>query len=567
YTCAPDLWRFDGEKDGAAARQQSLLHGFAVHVAYGGHDMHGVKFGPDGKLYWSIADCGSHATTKEGTLLDCPDSGAVFRCDLDGSNAELVAIGLRNPQSLAFNALGDLFTGDNNADAGDKARWTHIVDGADYGWCIGWQFLKEPNLLGAFNSEGMWHLDVDKTHFAILPPVGHIGHGPAGIAYYPGTGLPDQYRDHFFYADFPGGVRAFQIKQRGASYTVENPGDVLQDNSQKNMTGKLLWGLFPSDVQFGVEGGAYVLDWIQGWEKTGKGRIYRVHDPATDASPLVRETKKLLAEGMSQRSSAEIAKLLAHPDMRVRLAAQFALVEKGETETLARVATLDGPLFARLHAVWGLGQLAVKSRNVQELLASLLSASEAEVRAQTAKCLGAAGAVSARPTLIKLLRDPAARVRFFATQSLGKMPAADAVPELFRLLKENADQDAFIRHAAAVALAASTDSETLAGKANDASEAVRIGAILALRRQASPLVARFLTDKSPALVAEAARAIHDGPIAQAYPRLAALAAQPGQAEPLARRAANANYIVGTAQAAQRLAKIAADKHAAAPLRL
>ena len=303
YTCAPDLWRFDGEAKGAAIKQESLLHGFAVHVAFGGHDMHGVKFGPDGKLYWTIADCGAHVTTKEGTVLDCPDSGAVFRCDLDGSNAEIVAIGLRNPQSLCFNDLGDLFTGDNNADGGDKARWTHIVDGADYGWRIGWQFLKSPNILGAWNSEGMWHLDVDKTHLAVLPPVGLIGHGPAGIAYYPGTGLPEEYREHFFYADFPGGVRSFAITPHGASYTVENPDDILQNNSQKEMTGKLLWGLFPSDVQFGVEGGAYVLDWIQGWEKTGKGRIFRVHDPVTDASAIVQETKKLLAEGMAQREA------------------------------------------------------------------------------------------------------------------------------------------------------------------------------------------------------------------------------------------------------------------------
>ena len=57
---------------------------------------------------------------KEGTILDCPDSGACFRCDPDGSNAELVAIGLRNPQSLCFNDYGDLFNGDNNADGGDK---------------------------------------------------------------------------------------------------------------------------------------------------------------------------------------------------------------------------------------------------------------------------------------------------------------------------------------------------------------------------------------------------------------------------------------------------------------
>ncbi len=573
-TCAPDLWRFDGEKDGVAVKQESLLGGFAVHVAYGGHDMHGAKFGPDGKIYWTIADCGARVTTKEGTVLDCPDSGAVFRCDPDGRNAEIVAIGLRNPQSLAFNALGDLFTGDNNADGGDKARWTHIVDGADYGWRIGWQFLKTPKVLGAWNTEGMWHLDVDQTHLAVLPPVGLIGHGPAGIAYYPGTGLPDRYRDHFFYADFPGGVRSFQLTPRGASYTVANPGDILQNNSQKEMTGKLLWGLFPSDVQFGVDGGVYVLDWIQGWEKTGKGRIFRVHDPVTDASPPVRETKKLLAEGMDTRSDLDLVKLLGHSDLRVRLGSQFHLAETGRIAALLDVA-LHGRGLAQLHGIWGVGQwenLAVK-KNWEKAgyfakeLQLLVSASDAEVRAQAAKCLGNAGVAGSAPALIKLLNDPASRVRFFAAQSLGKLRAKDAAPDLFRLLKENANQDAYIRHACVVALAGMLDAEALVRRANDASDAVRAGALLALRRQASPEIVRFLHDKRPALVLEAARAIHDGPIPVGYASLAALSGEGAQDEALARRVSNTNYLVGTVQAAERLAKTASSTRVATAVRL
>ena len=33
----------------------------------------------------------------------------------------------------SFDALGNLWTGDNNCDAGDKARWVWVVEGGDSG--------------------------------------------------------------------------------------------------------------------------------------------------------------------------------------------------------------------------------------------------------------------------------------------------------------------------------------------------------------------------------------------------------------------------------------------------
>ncbi len=562
YTCIPDVWRLDGEKDGAASTRTKLSTGYGVHLAYSGHDMHGPKIGPDGRLYWTIADCGAHLTTKEGKVLANPDSGAVFRCELDGSGLEIFATGLRNPQSLAFNDVGDLFTGDNNADGGDKARWTHLVEGADYGWSIGWQFLPK---LGAWNSEGLWQLDVGTKHLALLPPVGHIGHGPGGIAHYPGTGLPDSYRDHFFYADFPGGVRAFALRPRGASYTVENPDDVLLDNRQKEMTGKLLWGLFPSDVAFGSDGGLYVLDWVEGWEKTGKGRIFRVHDPVVSEGLPVLETKRLLAEDLSQRSEAELAKLLGHVDQRVRVAAQFALVGKpGGASALSGVATAAGAWLPRLHAIWGLAQLArkqpAKAGALLDPLLALLPDADSEVRAQAAKALAGSKDHLVGPALVQALKDRDPRVQFFAAEALAQAPRENslaelALPEIYALLARNADADPYVRHAAVRALAHFADAEMLGQRARDLALPIRTGVLLALRRLASPEIARFLADAEPQLVLEAARAIHDAPIAAAWPKLAALATQPNLPEPIAHRAVNVNYLLGDQPSATRLARL------------
>src|SRR6201999_3227644 len=126
-----------------------------------------------------------------------------------------------------------------------------------------------------------------------------------------------------------------------------------------------------------------------------------------------------------------------------------------------------------------------------------------------------------------------------------------AVPALIAQRELHNDADPFIRHAVVVSLAALADEKTLLTAAANESPAIRTVALLALSRQHSPEVARFLTDKNPQLVLEAARAIHDGAIPSALPQLAALADKPGLAIPLSRRAIDANFLVGDAAAAKR----------------
>ena len=143
FTCIPDLWLLEDSKgDHKADARKSLHYGYGVHTAYIGHDMHGLIVGPDGRLYFSIGDRGFHVET-DGKVVSNPHSGAVLRCNPDGSELEIVAYGLRNPQELAFDHYGNLFTGDNNADGGDKARWVHVVEGGDSGWRIGYQEIEQ----------------------------------------------------------------------------------------------------------------------------------------------------------------------------------------------------------------------------------------------------------------------------------------------------------------------------------------------------------------------------------------------------------------------------------------
>lgn len=564
----PNLWHLrDNDGDGIAETRNVLHHGFGVRVGFLGHDMHGFTWGPDGKLYFSIGDRGSNV--KVGTKsVGFPDTGSVFRCNADGSEFEVFAYGLRNPQELAFDAYGNLFTGDNNSDGGDQARWVYLVEGGDSGWRIGWQFLEQPNPRGPWNSEKMWHPQNEAQPAYIVPPIRNITSGPSGLAYYPGTGFPDSWQGTFTLADFRGsagnsGLLSFKLKPKGASF------ELVEDQ-------KFVWSMLATDGDYGPDGSFYLMDWVEGWDQNGKGRIYKLTHNEASKQPIVAETKKLLAEGMVKRSQSELIQLLGHADQRVRQEAQFELANRGLNGMDALVAaTRSGSsLFARLHALWALGQVAHRSHNPSvgsnstlskiealEAVVQLLSDSEVEIRANAARVLGDARYARSYDALTKALTDTSARVRHLAATALGHLGRPEAVPALFALLQSNADQDPVVRHAASFALAQIGEVVPLAEAAKHPSESVRLGAVIALRRLGQSEVAHFLNDSSQKVVTEAARAINDEPISGALPELAALIAKPIQSEPLLRRVLNAQYRWGTKESAQALAKFAAQNDA------
>ena len=188
FTNIPDLWLLeDPDGDGIAEKRESLHYGFGARVGFLGHDLHGLRFGPDGRLYFSIGDRGSRVQTRDGRIVGFPDTGCVFRCEPDGSHLEVYAYGLRNPQELAFDAHGNLFTGDNNSDGGDQARWVYLVPGGDSGWRIGYQFINQPVARGPWNAEKLWHPQWEGQAAYLVPPIANIGNGPSGLTYHPGT--------------------------------------------------------------------------------------------------------------------------------------------------------------------------------------------------------------------------------------------------------------------------------------------------------------------------------------------------------------------------------------------
>lgn len=597
YACIPDLWLLrDGDPknmdpkntnskngdsnpsdskqpDGRAGSRRSLQTGYGVHVGFLGHDLHGLRMGPDGRLYFSIGDRGLRIETANRTL-DYTDSGTVLRCNPDGSELEVFAFGLRNPQELAFDQYGNLFTGDNNSDGGDQARFVHVVEGGDSGWRIGYQFITKPVPRGPWNNEKLWHPQWDGQAAYLLPPIANVANGPSGLCYYPGTGLPPRYRDHFFLCDFRGsavnsGVHALAVKPKGASFELADQHEFI-------------WSILATDCDFGPDGGLYISDWVEGWDAPGKGRIHRLSDPALAGDAKVLEVKRLLAEGNANRSIEDLIKLLAHEDLRIRQEAQFELVARALADAakksevavvaLAHTALTGKHQLARLHAIWGLGQIGRELPPALGLVTPLIDDADAEVRAQVVKVLGEGRFVAAFDKLLPRLSDDNPRVRFFAAMALGKLGRGEAIAPLIQLLRDNADADPYLRHAAVmglVGISTSTgrDLAKLLAAVDDSSPAVRRGVLLVFRRLASPHVAMFLADADPQIVAEAARAINDAPIPAAMPQLAALAARGGLLEPAQRRALNANFRLGQRENATALANFAARAEAPEALRV
>lgn len=561
YTCIPHLWLLkDNDQDGKSEFRQSLSYGYGVRVAFRGHDSHGLIVGPDGRLYFSIGDRGYSIIRPDGKRLHDPASGAVFRCEMDGSNLEVFATGLRNPQELAFDRYGNLFTGDNNSDSGDKARWVYVAEGGDTGWRMHYQYMPDR---GPFNREKIWHHYHPEQPAYIVPPVTHLGDGPSGLAHYPGTGLSEDFRDRFFLCDFRGastvsGIRTFRSQPKGAFF------ELVDDE-------KPIWQILATDIAFGPDGHIYISDWINGWQGVNKGRIYRFSDPAFANTQIVKEVQTLLARGLSETPIFRLVELMNHTDQRIRQLAQFEMVRRKLDAELKTLALSESPEMGRIQALWGIGQRIRSGENdsLKEVVIELLDSPDGEIRAQAARLIGDTKISIDAKRLINLLSDTNQRVRYFSAISIGKLGFPKAVRPLLKMLEINRGEDPAIRHAAIMGLTGVTEPQSPPLQPNDesvdlirlaqASDSVdvRRGIAVVLRRQKSLRIAEFFQFETNELVLnEVARAIYDVPISPAMPELAAqLDNLKTNSDHFIRRALGAANFLGGPQNADRIASI------------
>ena len=140
------LVRLRERADGKGAVDRVLLE----YGIPGGSQHHGgcVKFGPDGKLYWTTGDLGRPEISQDRSHL----AGKILRLNPDGSvpsdnpfsESPVYSYGHRNPQGLAWQpGTRDLYVVDhgpsfrdelNRVEVGGNYGWPEITAEQSYGW-------------------------------------------------------------------------------------------------------------------------------------------------------------------------------------------------------------------------------------------------------------------------------------------------------------------------------------------------------------------------------------------------------------------------------------------------
>ena len=469
-----------------------------------------------------------------------------MRSNPDGTDFEVFASGLRNTYEFVFDEYGNIITSDNDGDhAGESERLVHIVEGTDLGWRANWQYGKYTDPKN--NGYNVW---MDEKFYVprwegqaahILPPIKNFHNGPTGMVYNPGTGLGSKWLNRFFLVEFVGTpsrshIWSFNLKPKGASFDLNEDLDMVS-------------GLLPTGIQFGPDGALYAADWITGWNTKNYGRVWKIDVTGTsDLEAQRKETQRLMVMDYAKQNEEILSGLLANNDMRIRKKAQFELAKRGTKGFdifKKAIAQRDNQL-ARIHGIWGIGQLAETNIEQASTLIDLLADADAEIIAQAAKVLGDRRYSKSGEKLIPLLTNQNPRVKFYSAQALGRMSFAQAVQPLIQMIDSNNDEDLYLRHAGVVALSRIGQVEPMVALAKSPERDLRIAAALVLRRLKSEKISIFLSDQDEYIVTEAARAINDDlSIVKSLPDLASVLSEKRfTSEPLLRRAINACLRVG-----------------------
>lgn len=565
FTNIPSVWKMtDTDDDGKADTHEEISTGYGVRVSFIGHDLHGIIRGPDGRLYFSVGDRTYNVTDAEGKNHNGAGRGAVFRCESDGSGLEVFATGLRNPQELAFDEFGNLFTFDNTGDIGDKARMVYVLEGSDSGWnmahqsphhyakILDWGEFRPPKAMWV--EERMFDMWNEKQPQWVYPPAAHVGNGPSGITFLTGDAVPEDLRNNFLMTNYRGDIGrsntlAISYEPKGAGFAAKEVREFVT-------------GLAAADVDIAPDGRIFFADFGGGWSINTNASV-QVLEPKDEAAKKAgAEAAELISGGFEELTPKSFLIALKHPDLRVRLAAQFAMAAKGNEQFFwPHLSTTEFSTKQRLHLLWGAAQVC-REKGIDPGWGAIAISDDPdpEIRANYARVVGDLRAESGRAPCLQLLNDESPRVRSLAAIALGRICKSGDADVIDALYSANLDEtDVVLRHAILSALDRIGTVEAAVARASSENREQRLLAVLFLRRHESPSLTNFLADADPQIKLETIRAIYDTAVLDTPAGATVAELSPKDLpESLQRRIIAANYRLGKPANAQRMLDLAAD---------
>ena len=374
----------DTDGDGKADKRELLFTD--IKGVDHDHAVHAFVFGPDGKFYFNFGNAGSQLRLPSEALKTIPlhgvidkeemkkgelvvdlagnqvidkakpyRQGMVFRCNLDGTELEVLGNNFRNNYEVAVDSFGTIWQSDNDDDGNRGVRINYVMEFGNYGytdemtgasWGAGWKKAQAKGVKEEEKSSYHWY----QGDPGVIPNLLQTGNGsPTGIAIYEGSLLPAVFRNQMIHCDAgPRVVRAYPVVSDGAGYKATITNLLTSPDS---------W-FRPSDACIGPDGSVYVADWtdanVGGHNmadhklETMSGRVYRLAPPGH--KPTVAK--------LNLNSAAGAVSALRSPNMEARYLAwtalrQMSLSAEEDLKTLwkdsnPRMRARALPLLARL---------------------------------------------------------------------------------------------------------------------------------------------------------------------------------------------------------------------------
>ena len=427
-SCSPEIMILtDTDGDDKADKKELLFSGISGHQ--GDHAVHAAVFGPDGKLYFNFGNSGHQIMDKDGNPVidvfghEVNDKGnpyrqgMAFRCNLDGSEFEVLGHNFRNNYELALDSYGSIWQSDNDDDGNKAVRINYVMEYGNFG------YRDELTGEGWNRPRTSRHPEIPQAHWhqndpGVVPNLLITGGGsPCGIAVYEGDLLPEIFRNQILHTDAgPGVTRAYPVKKAGAGFTSKMV-NLLHRNEQR-------W-YRPTDVCTAPDGSVMIADWYDpgvGGHWAGdyqQGRIYRV---APDVDRYEFESPDVT-------TAAGAVKALQSPNLATRYLAWTALDEMG-AKAAPELKELWQHSNSRLRAraLWLLARLEASG---QDFLKIALTDHDPDIRL-TAIRAARQSMPDQLPEILKAMQhDPAPEVRREIAIALKQMTDENAASDIW----------------------------------------------------------------------------------------------------------------------------------------